>query len=217
MRLGQTEAASVILITGIVLALIAVSYFWGAPLINKQTASSDIALGTRFMRDLADQITDLANAGSGSFSVAIPLGSMKVIAYDAGDPKYDNTIWLQLPSTTAPLFKEGTLYLDAVSYSDIVNGVGVHGSASHNILSATTAEHGSGYIISIINKEIQLITVGTAVPKGFVIRLLGPSPSDTIAYGKNRATFSVVSIETFPLAAANGGDLFVTNIRVTLG
>ncbi len=62
MRNGQVQALSLVLISGIVIALIGGAYFWGKPLIEKRTVLSQFASVNKFMDDLNSKIIEMSKS-----------------------------------------------------------------------------------------------------------------------------------------------------------
>jgi hypothetical protein len=58
---AQTQAISLVLISGIVIALVGTTYFWGKPLIEKRTTMTQYTSALRDMEDLDKIIVDMAN------------------------------------------------------------------------------------------------------------------------------------------------------------
>ncbi len=63
LRVAQTQAVSMILISGIVLAMVAVTYNWGAPMVEKSQTSSRLIQAQEVMSMVKQRITDAAMSG----------------------------------------------------------------------------------------------------------------------------------------------------------
>lgn len=60
---GQSELISIILITGIIIALVTTAYFWGNPLIQEQQEFNHLNEMQNIMFELRDRIKDTARTG----------------------------------------------------------------------------------------------------------------------------------------------------------
>ncbi len=70
---GQSEAISVILISGILIGVVGSVYFWGLPLIQKSKDASTLTNTESFMRNLDSKIKFIANsAGRDQLLVNVP-------------------------------------------------------------------------------------------------------------------------------------------------
>ena len=68
MRKAQTQAITLVLISGIIIALVGFAYAWGKPMIDKRSIVADFTAATRFMEDLDKEIVEMA--GTCSFAGA---------------------------------------------------------------------------------------------------------------------------------------------------
>ena len=62
-RKAQSQVLSIILISGILVAVIGATYMWGVPLIEKGRTSSDNEIAESFMLLLKEKVDDVAETG----------------------------------------------------------------------------------------------------------------------------------------------------------
>ncbi|MFC2143859.1 hypothetical protein ACFLQO_00650 [Candidatus Aenigmatarchaeota archaeon] len=55
---GQTQTLSLVLITGIVIAMIGMAYAWGMPLIQKRTTITEYSTAENFILELVTSYCD---------------------------------------------------------------------------------------------------------------------------------------------------------------
>src|SRR3989338_8477795 len=91
-RSGQSEVFSVILIMAVLISLVVAAYFWGIPLVNKRAAIGTYTLASVFVTKLNDKVIKISNSGSGTETIDIPSGSVKVVPYGATDPDNNSII-----------------------------------------------------------------------------------------------------------------------------
>lgn len=63
-RKAQTQIISAILITGIVLGVVSVSYLWGVPLIQKSQTNTQITIAENLMTNIQKAIDDVVQTGT---------------------------------------------------------------------------------------------------------------------------------------------------------
>ncbi len=98
MKKLQVQVLSLIIITGIVIALVGVAYMWGSPMIEKRTIYTQYKSAEKFMNDLNEKITTLATTcttvGGCTSGMNIPDIEGAGLKID----EIDNTIYFHFPS-----------------------------------------------------------------------------------------------------------------------
>lgn len=94
---GQQQALSVILISGVMIAVVGSVYMWGIPLIEKNRDIAILINSKRFMQDLTDKIKYVANHG----------GKDKIMISVPGELKLDNKRFLLTLETKGTMFSVG--------------------------------------------------------------------------------------------------------------
>ncbi|MFH1977946.1 MAG: hypothetical protein ABIJ92_01320 [Candidatus Aenigmatarchaeota archaeon] len=205
-RVGQNQVISIVLITGIIISLVTAAYLWGAPLIEKRSTVTDVEIAKTFMRSLNDKIIDVANAGTGSVTMEIPNGYIKVSPYDGSDED-NNSVELQLVTGQQMVFPDTTVFLGSTAEE-----IGIYGEAEPNILTLEgEGRNRREYSIFIKNRYRELDTNDTVVPRGFQIAV---NDGQSVISGTSSLSISFDKIETISAAAGNGGDLILTHITV---
>ena len=213
-RSGQVQPISIIIMTGIVVALVGVAYFWGVPLIQKRSSMSEFSNMERFISEVEHSITELARAGAGEVSLDVTDALIKLKPYDSGNG--NNSLILEFVLEQPIIFPNTTFYLGATSFEDI-NNTGVYGESSPSIVTLTESELGIMFKMDaeIIYREL----LRSSAPKrGYIIALCpaGDADCDNEITGNQRLTLTFDKNINIPGMASNGGDLVVTYINVEL-
>ena len=206
-RKAQTEVMSIVLITGVILSLVSAAYFWGVPLIDKRTSVSSFTVAEQFVKDLDGRVVALANAGSGTFSLDVPQGSVIAVSEGASGPN-NNSILLRYESGQPLALNATTVYLGGGSFKDVGSEVGAFGQAKPGVITLSSAGFAGSYVNTVRLRYRELDT-DTAPGKGYKIALAAGKATGT---GTVRVGFS--KTETLAGAAANGGDLVKTTLTV---
>jgi len=212
---GQTEAISLVLISGIVVSLVGAAYFWGMPLIDKRAASTDFTAASSLIMDINKKIVSLANAGGGRAEIELSK-AVTLVPAEAADLNNNSlvvTYGVKQP-ILYPAAEGGTLYLGAASFGDMSESTGVFGQSSPSVITVRQAKTPEGqYILSNKLWYRQLRTSGAQV-KSYVIKLCGDTDAScTIkATGTSKLILSFKGTETIP----GNPDLVVTRIGVKL-
>ncbi|HDD45925.1 MAG TPA: hypothetical protein ENG42_00470 [Candidatus Aenigmarchaeota archaeon] len=121
---AQTEVISLVLIAGIIVSLVGVAYFWGKPLIEKRTTTSQFLTASRFMDTLNDRIVTVARCTKKtgcSDEVLFPVKGLMSI-----NEKNNSIIFLmhiQQPISTDGEIPMNTANIENVTYYGEVPGV----------------------------------------------------------------------------------------------
>ncbi|RLJ10366.1 MAG: hypothetical protein DRP15_00170 [Candidatus Aenigmatarchaeota archaeon] len=200
---AQIQPISMVLVAGIVIAIIGTSLIWGIPLIEKRTTLADFSLAQSFILELDKKITEIASTGSGSYTLHIPTGYLRVIPYGSNDPD-NNSIILELV-VKQPLILNGTIPIKTTSLVENET----YGEAEPRIITLTAESSGTGETRLKFKLHYRELDTTTLPLRGYKIAL--ESPLETT--GDISITF--VKNEILPNSAGNGGDLVLTYVRVT--
>ena len=211
---GQVQLLSAVILTGIVMFLVGVAYFWGIPLIQKRTAMSEFSSMERFITNLKEKVAEIARSGAGETDLNIRSGNIKLLPYDSGNG--NNSLVIEFFLDQPLLFPNTTHYIGATSLEDI-NKTGIYGEASPSVVSISETKTVTGYKLTaeVIYREL----LREDIPKrGYIIALCeqGDSTCTQTPSGDNmiRMFFDKNIVETGK--ASNGGDLVITYINVKL-
>ncbi|MBM3304223.1 MAG: hypothetical protein FJY76_03925 [Candidatus Aenigmarchaeota archaeon] len=214
---GQTEAVSLVLISGIVVSLVGAAYFWGMPLIEKRAASTDFTSASNLITDINKKILSLANAGGGKAEIELskPVTLVPAEAQDNNNNSLIVTYGVRQP-IIYPSAEGGTLYLGATNFGDASESIGVFGQSSPGVITVrqNVMPEGNYYILSTKLWYRQLRTSGAQV-KSYVIKLCGDTDitdCNKQSSGTGKLILSFKSTETIP----GNPDLVVTKIGVKL-
>ena len=199
---AQTQALSLVLIAGIVIAMIGLAYAWGMPLIQKRTTITEFSTAQNFILTLDSKITEIVNSGVGEFRLDIPSGFVRVIDYGASDPD-NNSIIMEFITNQPMIMNASQVLLKTTSFGE----VGTYGESEPRIITLTGEGFGTGYKMEIKLHYRELDTK----TKGYKIAL---KPT-TLTGGKSvRLSFDRNLVQ--PGNASNGGDLILTYIKIDL-
>lgn len=197
---GAVSAISLILITGIVLALIGVAYTWGVPMIEKGTILNQYRAAESFIKDLDRGIVEIANSGSGSRSLDIPVGALRVVPFGE-----ENSLVLDFQVNQPMVFNSSFVPIDTPSLGE----PGVFGTDSPRTIILSSDQSGSVHALNL-NLHYRVLESGS---RGYVIALQG-DPSDR---GTSRVDISFIRTETIEEGCCGGqGDLVATYVRLDL-
>ncbi len=199
---AQSQVISIVLITGIIISLAGTAYMWGIPIIEKRSAIADYSAALDFVLDLDEKIVELANSGSGSYSMPIEKGTVRVVPYNADSP--DNNSVIYTVPVSQPIAEESS---EVILRTASVDEVGIYGEAEPRIITMNVTKTGDSYLMKfkIHYRELDTRT------KGFRIALDTAS-----ANGQGSAIISYSRTETIPSGAANNGDLELSWVDVSL-
>lgn len=199
---AQTQALSVVLIAGIVIAMIGLAYAWGMPLIQKRTTITEFSTAQNFILNLDSKITEIANSGAGEFRLDIPNGFVRAIDYHASDPD-NNSIILEFITAQPMIMNASKVLLKTSSFGEVAT----YGESEPRVITMSGESFGTGYKIQIRLHYRELDTE----TKGYKIAL---NPTTTTGDKSIKLNFDKNVIQ--PENASHGGDLILTYIDVEL-
>lgn len=199
---AQTQALSVVLIAGIVIAMIGLAYAWGMPLIQKRTTITEFSTAQNFILNLDGKITEIANSGAGEFRLDVPNGFVRAIDYHASDPD-NNSIILEFTTAQPMIMNASKVLLKTSSFGEVAT----YGESEPRVITMSGESFGTGYKIQIKLHYRELDTE----TKGYKIAL---NPITTTGDKSVKLNFGKNVIQ--PENASHGGDLILTYIDVEL-
>jgi hypothetical protein len=200
--------------TGIVVALVGVAYFWGVPLIQKRSSMSEFSTMERFIDEVQQSIVELARTGAGEVSLNVNDAWIKLLPYNSGNG--NNSMIIAFALEQPLMFPNTTFYLGATSFEDI-NDTGVYGESSPSVV--TLRENSTANYNQIDTEIIYRELLRQDPPRrGYIIALCpkGDAGCDDVITGNQRITLSFDRTVNMPGQASNGGDLVVTYINVNI-
>ena len=199
MRRAQTEVITLLLVSGIVITLVGTAYFWGKPLIEKRAAANDFTLFQKFAEDIDAKISAVANSKSGSETLRIPGGSVRVIPMDTQSPD-NNSIIIEFPLSQKLVLGDAEVYFRTSS-------TGLLGTFGQDEPRIITFQQAAGtFRMKIYYRELEL----SQPRKAFRIAL---NPGSGQSSGSTELTIRYGGISA--ATATNGGPLSLTTIIVT--
>lgn len=204
LRKAQTEAITLVLVAGIIIALVGMAYMWGKPMIEKRSVVTQFTSAVRFMEDLDAKIVGMAGSCSfeGACEEALDLPVPGLITVDEAS----NTI-AYVFSVNQPLLTTGEVLFNTVDNSSFAR----YGETPGVISLRGNGTQQSGLyelVFSLRYRELD----SDEPWKGYKIQLVKSGK----AGGSSRIMISYGGPETQPGAAHNSGDLVVSKIRVQL-
>ncbi len=183
LRVAQTQAVSMILVSGIVLAMVAVTYNWGAPMIEKSQTNSKMIQAQEVMSMIKQRINDAAMSGEqkslrvnldGTLEIA-PLKNSVIYSVTTEGLGIGSMSYISLDSAS-DAFSYETYALDAIT-GGIINLAGVDYTISacavDDVVDIDGASHNAGDTL-LGNADYMLDHVDcTGVFDGFTV-ILGP-------------------------------------------
>jgi len=205
---AQAEIITIVLISGIVISLVGVAYMWGIPLISKRTALTEFLSAEDFVVKLNDRIVNIANSGSGEATLNIPKGRIRVIDFDRDDPRNPDKNSLVLETTVSqPLVLGNSVILK----TNVLGENATYGEAEPRVINLSSETVGSDYKL-LFNLHFRELDTRNQPSKGYLIAVQEGSVT-----GNSQVTVSYAGTEIIPApAAASGGELIVTKIRVDI-
>lgn len=197
---GQTQTLSLVLITGIVIAMIGMAYAWGMPLIQKRTTITEYSTAENFILELDNKITDIANSGVGEATIEIPDGFVTVVGYDENDPD-NNSVIFEFTTDQPMIINSSMVFIKTTSFGE----VGTYGASEPRTITMTGEDTGTGNIIKIKLHYRELLSS----TKGYKIAI---DPIKSKGTSSVRVSFDKNIVQSE--AATNGGDLILTYIKL---
>jgi hypothetical protein len=198
---GAVSVISLLLITGIVLALIGVAYSWGVPMIEKGSTITQYQTSESFIKQLDRTIVEIANTGSGSKTLDIPGGGLRLIPESI---ETDNNSLIFDFQTNQPLvFSDSVIPIDTPTLGE----PGTYGTDEPRTITLYASDAPTGYLISL-KLRYRLLEAET---KCYKIVLDGLSEKT----GTSKAIVSFVETVTVP-DGCDAGNLIATHIKVDL-
>jgi hypothetical protein len=194
---AQVEAITLVLISGIVIALVGGAYLWGKPLIEKRTDATDIANAINFAENLNKKIIDIAKTCTtpGACESSLDLPSKGVVTINESDNSiiYEFNINQPLITDEIPI---NTGNIDEIAnFGETPSIIWMKGSVS-----------GDAYKITIKIKYRELLD--ESQKKGYIIKLTGRGS------GRNKI---MVSYDGYEVGRDFlGNDLIITKITTSI-
>jgi len=153
MRRGQMQALSIVLLTVVIMGLVGAAYMWAVPIIERNAAITEYTTVERFILELSDRIVELANSGSGEYTLDIPSGILMIEGadYPGGD---NNTIMFDFFSSLDMLCNKTacntiTGGIEIPIETDNTSAVGVYGEDEPRVITLTGQDSGAGKLLTI--------------------------------------------------------------------
>jgi len=198
---AQTEAITLVLVSGIVISLVGVAYMWGKPMIDKRSVLTQFTAATRFMEELDSKIVTIAgtcsSAGGCEETLDFPVPGLISLNETSNTITY--TIYVNQPLITG----------GEVLFNTADNGTVARYGETPGVISLKGRRQESGLyslVFSVRYRELD----STEPWKGYKIKLLKSGKSD----GNTKILLSYDGTETQTGAAYNNGDLVVSKIKV---
>jgi hypothetical protein len=203
MNKGQTQAITLVLISGIIISLVGFAYTWGKPLIEKRTVITQFTSAVRFMDDMDKKIVDMAGTcsleGACEESLDLPVPGLIRLDESANKIVYEFQV-------SQPLITEGEVLFNTVDNGSVARYGETPGVIS---LKGERISEGS-YTLRFSARYRELDSDEPL--KGYKIQLI-KSESDS---GNNKIIISYSGSETQSGKAHNNGDLVISKIKVLL-
>ncbi len=199
---GQTEAVSIVLLSGVVITLVGAAYFWGMPLIDKRAASTEFTAASSLMTDINKKILSLANAGGGTAEIELSK-ALTLVPAEAFDPSNNSLIMTY--GVNQPIIypgaEGGTIYLGATNFGDISESIGVFGQSSPGVMTVKQSKTLEGGFILYNRLWYRQLRTSGAQAKMYLIKLCGDTDTTNCNKqytGTGKLILSFKSTETIP-------------------
>jgi hypothetical protein len=202
-RKAQSEAITLVLVTGIIIALVGSAYMWGKPMIDKRSIVTQFASATKFMEDLNAKIVNMAGTCSfeGACEETLSLPVPGGITLDEAT----NSLIYTFP-VTQPLILGG----GEVLFNTADNNTVARYGETPGVISLRGERDGSGNYNLIF--RLRYRELDSQEPwKGYKIQLVR---SGQITTGASKILLSYAGPQTQQGAAYNNGDLVLSRIKV---
>ena len=214
LKKAQVQAITMVLMAGIVISLVGVAWFWGKPMIEKQSTATEIATAEDFIIELDKQIVEVARSG-GSKSIRIPSiagAALKVNDTNALASLYGNEIIFEFTTDQAMIEMGGSSASVPIETFD-ENPVGPYGG-SPRIITLDGRELSNNQFRMILRLRYRQLD-DTTSDRGYQIVLDdGGRVTDRSA---SMVTVSFLGTETISGDCCGGsGDTLETKINVSI-
>lgn len=219
---GQVQPISVVIISGIIIGLVGIAYFWGIPLIEKRATITEVATAENFISELNGKIKDLVKTGAGRVEIDITRNSIRLVPNSSASTN-NNTIIMEFFVDQPMIYPNATIYIGGVSCEDVGDSpwstenftscTGMHGTASPEIISLKELEDLKGRYLMRMKLHYRELDTRD---KGYKIVLCSTGSCETEITGKSKITLTFDKNIVITGAAANGGDLVATYINIDL-
>jgi hypothetical protein len=218
-RVGQTEAVSLVIISGIVITLVGAAYFWGMPLIDKRSANTAFDSARSEITDISKKIVSLANAGGGRTEVQL---SKALTLIPAEASSTDNNTLILTYGVNQPMLypgAEGAVVYIGATLGDLSQDVGTFGQSSPGIITVRQNTTSTGSYLLTTRLKFRYLATSGATQKHYIIKLCSDTDSGCTQRitGTSSATFIFKGTEVVQ-GTVDGiaTDIVVTKIGVRL-
>lgn len=202
-RKAQSEAITLVLVTGIIIALVGSAYMWGKPMIDKRSIITQFTSAVRFMEDLDSKIVNMA--GTCSFEGACEESLTLPVAGSITLDEPGNALVYTFPISQSLMSGEGEVLFNTADN----NTVARYGETP-GVISLRGENAGSGNYNLVF--RLRYRELDSQEPwRGYKIQLL---KSGQITTGASRILLSYAGPQTQQGAAYNNGDLVLSRIKV---
>jgi hypothetical protein len=165
---GQITPITAILLTGVVVALLGVAYFWGTPLIEKRGIITEFETMESFTLRLDDAISDVSNNRAGSKTISIPIGSVQVIP-ETHTSEQNNSIIVEFVVNQQMLFEDSLVPIETTNLAE----TGTFGVDKPRTITLTSERFDGRFKLKF---DIHYRTLFTQQEKGYRISLNSGAP-----------------------------------------
>lgn len=200
MKKVQTQAISLVLISGIVIALAGAAYMWGKPMIEKRTTITQFTSAVRFMEDLDKKIVELVRScvtpGACEESLTLPISGLMTVDANNNSITYEFVI-------TQPLLTQGDIPLNTGNIGEVA----AYGETP-GVIIMRGGMFGSVYKLRFTLHYRELYNDKQG--RGYKIKLQGTGT------GTNRIMITYSGSQTIPDQGWYGGDLVLSKMDVQM-
>jgi len=198
MRSAQTQAVTLVLISGIVIALAGAAYMWGKPMIEKRSTITQFTSAVRFMEDLDKEIVEIARScvtpEACEESLSLPIRGMMNVNSNNNSITYEFVI-------TQPLLTEGEIPIntgntgEVAAYGEKPGVIMMKGETAGDVYKLRFTLH---------YRELYSERQG----RGYKINLQGSGA------GTSKVSITYSGSETLTSQGWYGGDLILSKINI---
>ncbi|MBN2101470.1 MAG: hypothetical protein JW716_01200 [Candidatus Aenigmarchaeota archaeon] len=204
-RKGQVQVLSLIIITGIVIALVGVAYIWGSPMIEKRTVYTQYTSAEKFMNDLNDRIATLATTCTTKNGCTQTINIPNIDGRGLSVDETGNTLYFHFPSSQRMLASE-RIALNTPYTGEPAD----YGTAPPGLLEVEGVTEDSIYLIKFSLHYRELYDEDSGI--GYMIKIQGN------VQGNNQIIMTYAGTESVSggSAAPQGGDMTVSTIQLSV-